>query len=71
VFDGAVWGDWRNIPGVTSYDPAAAVFDGKLYVAAMSGSFNIWLCDVDLATQALSDWTLWPGTSALSVVFAS
>jgi hypothetical protein len=71
VFDGAVWGDWRNIPGTTSFDPSAAVFDGKLYVAAISDSNNIWMCNVDLTTQVLGDWVLWPGTSASSVLLSS
>jgi hypothetical protein len=71
VYDGSYWDEWTNIFGTTTCDPAVTIFEGKLYVAAICPLNNIWMCSVDLATQAISDWNLWPGTSASNVVLTT
>jgi hypothetical protein len=71
IFNGSTWTDWTYIIASTTIEPAAAIYQGLLYIAAIDGSNHIWLSTVDLNTQAWSGWSMWPNTCASSVTFAS
>jgi outer membrane protein assembly factor BamB len=71
VYDGSNWNDWTNLIGSTVIEPAAAIYQGQLYIAAIDGSSHIWLSSIDLDTQAWSGWSMWQGTYASSITFAS
>ena len=52
------WGNWIALPGSTCDSPAAAVYDGKLYlvVRGMDGN-SLWYGWINLADDSFSGWT--------------
>jgi hypothetical protein len=71
VYDSSNWNDWTNLIGSTAIEPAAAIYQGNLYIAAIDGSTHIWLSTIDLNTQTWSGWNMWPNTYAASITFAA
>jgi hypothetical protein len=64
TYDGTTWNGWQVIPGQTYYEPAAAIYDGKLHVAIIGPMYNaIYWGSVDLTTGEFSGWEWIQGAS--------
>jgi hypothetical protein len=64
TYDGSTWNGWQVIPGQTFYEPAAAIYNGKLHVAIIGPMYNaIYWGNVDLTTGEFSGWTWIQGAS--------
>jgi hypothetical protein len=71
-YDGSAWSNWALIPGATSYSPATAIYDGKLYIAVVGTMYNAIYCgSVNLTTLEFSGWTWIPGASDSAPTLAS
>jgi hypothetical protein len=64
VYNGSVWTEWAGIPGQTLYEPAVAVYQGKLHIAIVGMEYNaIYWGSLDLGTLEFSGYTWIPGAS--------
>jgi hypothetical protein len=64
TYDGTTWDSWQIIPGQTFYEPAAAIYDGRLHVAIIGPMYNaIYWGSVDLDTGVFSGWEWIQGAS--------
>jgi len=65
AYNGSDWSEWAGIPASdTLYEPAAAVYQGKLHIAIVGTEyFAIYWGSLDLETLEFSGFTWIPGAS--------
>jgi hypothetical protein len=64
VWNGAAWGDWMALAGLTIDSPAAAVVGNQLHLVVRGVNYDqIWYGSVNLADNSFSGWTQLSGAT--------